>query len=51
MKLFIKYIQMVYTNTKLDFINRNAMPQTQGRPIVVLYIDVDRHTQIHNYPF
>ena len=42
---------------------RNAMPQTQdmtskpvtvytqGRPVVVLYIDVERHTGIHNYPF
>ena len=25
--------------------------QTQGRPIVVLSIDVGRHTGIHNYPF
>ena len=25
--------------------------QTQGRPVVVLSIDVERHTGIHNYPF
>ena len=44
--------------------HRKAMPQTQdtdtpsrhsiqtkGRPVVVLSIDVERHTGIHNYPF
>ena len=25
--------------------------QTQGRPVVVLSLDVERHTGIHNYPF
>ena len=25
--------------------------QTQGRPVVVLSIDVERHTGSHNYPF
>ena len=41
--------------------HRNAMPQTQdsppchsiqtqGRPVAVLSIDVERHTGIHNYP-
>ena len=25
--------------------------ETQGRPVVVLSIDVERHTVIHNYPF
>ena len=25
--------------------------QTQGRPVVVLFIDVERQTGIHNYPF
>ena len=33
-----------------DIPSRHSM-QTQGYPVVVLFIDVQRHTGIHKYPF
>ena len=33
----------------LDMTHRHSI-QTQGRPVVVLSIDVERHTGIHNNP-
>ena len=39
-----------YTDTGLDTQTHHTI-QTQGWPVVVLSIDVERHTVIHNYPF
>ena len=37
------------TYTGHDTLRRHCI-QTQGQPVVVLSIDVERHTGIHNYP-